>query len=209
MAAASRRAFRVGFAVYAIGLLTWLVLGFLPTLGILDSRLDPMGRVPTWEALQQYGFSVLNLGLGLFLIARRPDDRVPRLLALALLGTAATFNMPSHRAFRIIGTPLPIELAHFTFHVISGVTYVWAVVLFPAGKPPAALNRSARWAAAAVLTAGAGWVSWESAFYAHLQFFVLFFGIAVPVLGVTTQWLRLADPSTPPDDRRAARLLMG
>ncbi len=211
MAAGSRLAFRAGFCVYAAGLLTWLVLGFLPTLGILDGRLDPMARVATWEALLQYGFSLLNLGLGLFLIGRRPDDLVPRLLALALLGSAATFNMPAHRAFKIIGTPLPIELAHFTFHVVSGVTYVWAVILFPAGHPPPALRLRAavRRAAAAILTAAAAWVSWQSAFYAHLQFFVLFFGIAVPVLGVTTQLLRLADARTAPEDRRAARLLVG
>jgi signal transduction histidine kinase len=151
------------------------------------------------------------LGLGLFLIARRPDDVVPRLLALALLGTAATFNLPAHRAFHIIGNPLPVELAHFTFHVVSGITYVWAVVLFPSGRLPAAphLRPAVRWVAAAVVTAASGWVSWQSAFYAHLQFFVLFFGIAVPVIGVTAQSVRVADPRTASEDRRAARLLTG
>src|SRR6478736_4905504 len=48
-------------------------------------------------ALLQYVFSLRNLALGLLLFIRRPDDLVPRLLAVALLGTAATFNLPSHR----------------------------------------------------------------------------------------------------------------
>src|SRR5262245_23679417 len=70
----------------------------------------------TARVLVQYGFSALNFGLGLMLAIRRPDEPVPRLLAFALLGTAATFNMPSHRAFYITGSPWPIAAIHFTFN---------------------------------------------------------------------------------------------
>ena len=62
------------------------------------------------NGLLQYAFSLLNLVLGVLLIVRRPDELVPRLLALGLLGTAATFNLPSHEAFHILGSPWPIAL---------------------------------------------------------------------------------------------------
>ncbi len=95
----------------------------------------------------QYAFSLLNLVLGVLLIVRRPDELVPRLLALGLLGTAATFNLPSHEAFHILGSPWPIALIHFTFHIVSGVAYLWAVMLFPgrsATEPDRGAGSSAR-----------------------------------------------------------------
>ena len=110
------------------------------------------------NALLQYGFSLLNLVLGVLLIVRRPDDLVPRLLALGLLGTAATFNLPSHEAFHVLGSPWPIALLHFTFHIVSGVAYLWAVVLFPDGRLPARIavsRRSLTFAAVAVTGGGA------------------------------------------------------
>src|SRR5205807_9689240 len=51
---------------------------------------DHGGRVSLESA-----FSVLNLGLGLLLIARRPRDRTARLLAVAMIGTGAMFNHQS------------------------------------------------------------------------------------------------------------------
>ena len=154
-------AFRVAISVYATALLAWLLLGLLPVLdehvaavhralvsadihrsafGWLAARvLHPTTMADMTTGSQtgvQYLFSALNLALGLLLVIRRPDDTVPRLLGCALLGTAATFNLPSHRAFHITGNPWPIALTHFTFHIVSGVAYVWAVVLCPDGRLP-------------------------------------------------------------------------
>jgi signal transduction histidine kinase len=229
-----RGAFRTVFAAYLAGLLGWLGLGLLPTLAAGNStfrgwiasvatRQDGLGHaagrilhpsmamIGTGEALQQYAFSALNLAPGLLLAARRPDEREPRLLALALLGTAATFNIPSHRAFHITGSPWPVALAHFTFHIVSGVTYLWAVVLFPSGSLPRQLRlgAGAMRVAVVVVTAAAAFICWRSSFLAHPQFFVIFFGIAVPVAGVVAQSLRLADRTTPAAERRVARLLCG
>ena len=129
-----RVAFRAAFALYLAWLLSWLALGLLPTLAAGSTTvrgwiaavaahphglgpaagriLHPsMAMIGTGEALQQYAFSALNLALGLLLVARRPDQREPRLLAFALLGTAATFNMPSHRAFHITGSPWPVAFS--------------------------------------------------------------------------------------------------
>jgi signal transduction histidine kinase len=232
----TRISFGVLFALYATGLLIWLTLGLLPTLSaILPSVrhvLEPVAMrggalgtavsritsadmsmsamsMSTAGVLVQYGFSALNFGLGLMLAIRRPDEPVPRLLAFALLGTAATFNMPSHRAFYITGSPWPIAAIHFTFHIVSGVSYLWAVLLFADGTLPSRVRVSARGqrVAAVAVTLAATFICWRSSFLAHPQFFVIFFGILIPVVGIGAQALRLADPATDTAHRRAARLL--
>src|SRR5262245_54943594 len=237
MAAArwTRICFGVLFALYATGLLIWLTLGLLPTLsanlppvrhvveslavqdGTLGAAADriesanmSMPTMSTADTLLQYGFSVLNFGLGLMLAIRRPREPVPRLLAFALLGTAATFNMPSHRAFYITGSPWPIAIIHFTFHIVSGVSYLWAVLLFPDGTVPSRVRMSARGrrAAALAVTLAATLICWRSSFLAHPQFFAVFFGILIPVLGIGAQALRLGDLSSDIAHRRAARLLI-
>jgi len=230
-----RTGFRLLFIPYALGLSIWLLLGVLPTLAAdvpavhhLVASLAPhhafaarvlhpqmpgsMGpdMTTTLQAVLQYAFSLVNLGLGVFLAVRLPDQRVPRLLAFALLGTAATFNLPSHRAFHITGTPLPITLIHFTFHIVSGTCYIWAVALFADGTLPPRLRLGPRAMPAAVVavTAVVAFICWRSSFLAHPQFFVVFFGVIVSLVGVGVQSLRLADPSTTPTQRRTARLLI-
>jgi len=232
----SAYAFRVFFAAYASGVVCWLALGLLPTLATLTPVHDAlealaagggavgraagrviapdaaaMAPVGVWLALLQYGFSLLNLALGLLLFVRRPDALVPRLLAIALLGTAATFNLPSHRAFHIIATPLPVVLLHFAVHILSGVAYLWAVVLFPDGRWPRLLPLGPRATrvVAVLVTAATAVVCWRSSFLAHPQFFVVFFGVVVALLGVGAQLLRIGDATLAPHDRAVARLLCG
>ena len=232
----SRIGFRVLFVPYALGLIVWLVLGILPTLAadvpafhqpflawsghnaFAERVLHPTfpgGMGPdgtsTAQAVLQYAFSLLNFGLGLLLAVRRSAERVPRLLAFALLGTAATFNMPSHRAFHITGTPWPISIVHFTFHIVSGVTYLWAVILFPDGDLPRCVRvRPVQLRVCAIaVTAVAALVSWRGSFLSHPQFFVVFFGVVVSLAGAGAQTLRLVDPDTSVGERRTARLLMG
>jgi len=228
---------RLAFAVYAGGLVLWLTVGTLPILvESVPAIADVVGRLaagggplaepavlllhPTipmtgesGNGLLQYAFSVLNLVLGVLLIVRRPDDLVPRLLAIGLLGTAATFNLPSHEAFHILGSPWPIALLHFTFHIASGVAYLWAVALFPDGRLPRserlAVSPRALTMAAVAVTAAVSLICWWSDFLAHPQFFVIFFGILIPVVGVGAQTLRLSDAATAPATRRSARLLIG
>ena len=227
--------FRVAFTLYAIGLVLWLLLGLLPTLAdsiatvhrwfaelafgggpaagaamrILEAN-TLSGATSTSTAFLQYGFSVLNLALGLILFVKRGNALVPKLLAFALLGTAATFNAPAHRAFHITGNPWPISLLHFAFHIVSGVCYLWAVVLFPDGRSPRRLPSvpGPRWMLPGAVTAGAVLICWFSSFLDHPMFFVVFFGIVVALLGSASQLLRLADPGTPTADKQASRLLI-
>ena len=89
--------------------------------------------------------------------------------------------------------------------------YFWAVVLFPDGRLPRRLSVPQPWrgAAVAAVTAGIVAVCWRSSFLQHPQFFVVFFGIVVPLAGAAVQWVRLADPATTPAEESAARLLLG
>ena len=136
---------------------------------------------------------------------------MPRLLAFALLGTAATFNEPSHLVFHITGEPLAVTVVHLTFHVVSGVAYAWAVVLFPDGELPFGNVHAHRWrlrAALAAVTAIVTVVCWRSSFVPHPPFFVLFFGILVPAAGFASQTARLRRPAgRSPQELAQSRLL--
>jgi signal transduction histidine kinase len=225
--------------LYTLGLVFWLILGLLPTLAdafapfhhwvetiatsssslagpaarILDANQSMPGMA--LEASNHasvawaYCFSMLNLVLGLVLIICRSTALVPRLLAFALLGTAATFNKPSHAVFHIIGEPWPVKTVHFTFHIVSGVTYLWAVLLFPDGRLPRQIPLRGKplAAVAVVVTVVIAVVSWQSSFINHPQFFVVFFGVVVSLAGITAQALRVTDPLTTPAEHRSARLL--
>src|SRR4051812_21881517 len=134
-----RQAYLGAFSVYFASLLVWLGLGLLPPLA---EAVPPLHDALSWVAESggpfaaaagrilehessawqgawvgvQYLFSLLNLALGALLMLRRPHDLVPRLLALGFIGTAATFNSPSHAVFHVLGHAPFITAAHFAFH---------------------------------------------------------------------------------------------
>ena len=200
--------------LYLAGLVVWLVLGLLPPLAeavspvhhLLMSVGDGSGPLAGYarrvlEAHMTTGagvglayvFSLLNLTLGVLLMVKRPHDLVPRLLALAFMGTAATFNEPSHEVFHILGEPPLIKAVHFTFHVVSGSAYLMAVVLFPTGSSPLPrswgppLRRLVAWGLVGVVAL----ICWRSSFIAHPPFFVVFFGVLIPVVGIAAQTVQL------------------
>ncbi len=209
MPAAHQLALRIAFWLYLTGLLVWLGLGLVPTDMSYTDMLLLDYEASGLETVLAYAFSALNLALGLLLFLRRPNERVPQLLAFAMLGTAATFNLPSHVAFHITGSPWPIALVHFTFHIVSGVAYGWAVVLFPDGTLPRPVRLPRTWLRLVVglSTVAVALVCWRGSFLDHPQFFIVFFGIGVAVLGVAAQTLRILDSHTTPRDRATARLL--
>src|SRR6478609_1354944 len=222
------------FACYLGGLLMWLALGLLPTVtfavpaltnemttlaagtgpftGLARAVVESRATLsdPGWVAVQ-YLFSVLNLALGCLIMLRRPYGVVPRLLALAFIGTAATFNEASHVVFHLLEHAPLVSAVHFTFHVVSGVAYAWAVVLFPGGGHYHlhGMGRRQRWLTVLgfVGTALVVWICWRSSFIAHPPFFVAFFGIVIPVIGITAQTLRLSSGNRDPVARQQSRLL--
>jgi signal transduction histidine kinase len=182
--------YQVAVRLYLAGLVFWLVLGLLPIHAGRDAIHEAMPSPSATVAA--YVFSVLNIALGVLLMVKRPDALVPRLLTLAFLGTAATFNGPSHQVFHVLGEPVGVKVTHFAFHVVSGTAYVLAVLLFPDGRLPVRRGsvRRRRLLLAGV-TAAVLLVCWRSSFIAHPPFFVVFFGALVPVVGIVAQTLQM------------------
>ena len=89
-----------------------------------------------YQVAIDYTISVLNFGLAIFLIRKRPADKVVRLLGFAMVGTAAAFNLQAHSvydAFASFGYLAVITFLHFLFHTVSAVTYLHALIAFPNG----------------------------------------------------------------------------
>ncbi|MEO6467994.1 MAG: hypothetical protein ABIP21_02755 [Acidimicrobiia bacterium] len=152
-------------------------------------RADHGARV-TLETL----FSVLNLALGLMLVSRRPRDRTARLLAVAMIGTAITFNHQAHSTFRdfLIGD---WWFAHDLAHLLSGVAYMYAVIVFPDGRllPEGSRHRWLLRAAygAATLVLAANVLGGRVEGHPGQRFFTVLFGLLIPVIGVAAQSYRL------------------
>jgi len=154
-------AFYVVFSLYAAAAAFLLLLGLGSALAVASpaifevfqdaagggSRFAPMWRVivqsaPFSEApgqvLLDYLLSGVNLGLGVFLVWRRPQDGVARLLGLAMVGTAAAFNLQAHTAFATVDTVAPelhaIVPIHWVLHAVSGAAYLHALLVFPNGR---------------------------------------------------------------------------
>jgi signal transduction histidine kinase len=166
---------------------------------------DHGGRV-TVETL----FSVLNLGLGVLLVVRRPGDRTARLLAIGMIGTAVTFNHQSHSMIRaeVLGdwsTP------HLAFHLASGLAYMYAVIVFPDGRLVPTRSRRARWPLwllYAVATYFLAMVVLNQSALAHpgQTFFAVLFALLIPLVGVAAQTYRLRHAEDPVR-RQQSRLL--
>ena len=221
-------------AIYLTAVLVWLAVGLLPTAaaelssvrsffvdlasgdgplaGFADRVLGSShaARHPLRVALD-YLFALINLGLGVLVLTRRPRDRVAQLLAVGLIGTAVTFNVPSH-AFLDLVPAGAVDQFHDVLHVGSGLAYIYAVVLFPDGRliPIVHSVRAAQVRAGAYLLTALiiGLVTYDRISVGHpgQAFFVRLFGIVIPVAGVAAQSYRLRRVSTA-EARQQSRML--
>ncbi|MDP9352102.1 MAG: histidine kinase [Chloroflexota bacterium] len=154
----------------------------------------------------QYTFSLINVGLGILLVRLRPSDRAARLLAVAMVGTGAVYNLQAHSADKVVSAIGPM---HEVFHIVSGLAYVLALLAFPDGRLVPGWPRK-------------GWYRWPArALYATAIFFtggVLFgdgepetyiaaFGVAIPIVGALSQSLRYRRSSSA-EERQQSKLLM-
>lgn len=87
-----------------------------------------------WQLAFDYGFSVLNLGLALFLYRLRPDNRTAPLLAFGLVGTAAVFNLQADLVYQSLDANALEAFSHDGFHVVAALAYVFALLVFPDGR---------------------------------------------------------------------------
>ncbi len=153
-----------------------------------------------------YGFSLLNLVLGLYLIYLRPHNRTARFLAVGLVGTAAVFNL---QALGVYGTLQSTSLdttVHFGFELIAMLAYLYALLTFPDGR---LLPHWPGWAHAVLYLPIT--LVLAVALYAvqgtPLRIaIVLAFGLLTPIVGVVAQVYRWIAPKSP-EERQLSRLL--
>lgn len=165
--------------------------------------------IPGAQILLEYLFSALNIGLAIFLVALRPRDWACRLLALGFIGTAAVFNVQGHTASVIV--PDLIDDLHDNFHV-TGVAYLYALVLFPDGRFAPGWSKL-RWfgwplrVLGLVFLAALGFIAVSSFHGGNPIGFIAFFGVVIPVAGVTGQAIRVRHARAA-TEREQSRVLM-
>lgn len=137
-----------------------------------------------------YGFSVVNLALAGFLLWLRPGDRTSRLLAIGLVGTAGIFNLTAQHAFEILPLFGWEAGAHAGAHILAGLSYVAALVLFPDGRPVPRWRPAALGALYLPATLGAVILTLRVGEGARPASLLLFFGLLIPVAGVAAQAYR-------------------
>ena len=221
-----RIAFLCLYALYTAAAITWLVLGLVPALaaaipsvadqlrewGSQDGVLPDMALQAARAARNSssgvqvtldYLFSLLNLALATFLVVKVRGNRTANLLALGMVGTAVAFNLQSHAALLVIGDHfggLTLLWHDLGVHVLAGVAYVFALLLFPDG----AVDRT-RGPHLLGLAAFFGLVSFI-AIPDHTSALVLLFGVLVPAAALVAQSRRFRDAQSP-ELRQLFRLL--
>ncbi|MGI8814222.1 MAG: sensor histidine kinase [Pseudonocardia sp.] len=174
-------------------------------LGLLAAvaRSEPLG-----QAVLDYSFSILSLVLAVVLLVRARGNWVIRLLALAMVGSAGAFNLQAHGATVVVERAFGVAIgqAHqVQLHGIACAAYIMALLLFPTGRwslgPNSAPSLVVLPAVATLLVVGVG-----TALLPHTVSCILFFGFAVPLVGVAALRRRRSQSRTT-DSRTQARLL--
>jgi serine phosphatase RsbU (regulator of sigma subunit) len=166
---------------------------WVPGLGTaaVGAAIESHALPPDPQILLQYLFSALNIGLGILLIRLRPNDLAARLLALGMVGTAAVFNAPAHSGLQEM--PWLAQKLHDGYHLFAGLAYVLALLVFPDGRLPASWSRR-RWVTWPLL---AVFLAVAAVYFNHVRLhgdprgLVAFFGVLIPVAGITSQSFRL------------------
>jgi signal transduction histidine kinase len=194
----------------------WLVLGAAPTLAALSETLHDgfhkrgesegligelmrnasqaaHGADPGPQALFDYIFSLFNLALGIFLLKLRPYEITARLLAIGMVGTAVAFNLQGHDAFQVVPVDAlgPVNAWHTWVHIASGLSYIFALLLFPVGHLLASrssmqLARIPLLVLLALFFTGLSLITVDD----HTLGLVVVYGLFIPAAGVSAQLRR-------------------
>jgi serine phosphatase RsbU (regulator of sigma subunit) len=163
---------------------------------------------PTLQVVLAYLFSTLNIGLGILLIRVRPNDLAARLLALGMVGTAAVFNAPAHSGLQEM--PWLAMRLHTNYHLFAGLAYVFALLVFPDGRLPASWSRRPwlTWPLLALYLVAAAVFFNRFRLHGDPGGLVVFFGVLIPVAGITSQAFRLRQAASAPPRREQSRVLV-
>jgi signal transduction histidine kinase len=161
---------------------------------------------PGAQLALDYGFSLFNLALAGILLWLRPRDITARLLAVAMIGTAAVFNLQAYGVYEELAASRIDTLAHGLFLFVAAISYLLALVLFPDGR------FVPRWRAPALLLLYAPFVAALVILPPQIQnisqtlVIIIVFGLATPLVGVASQAYRYRQ-SQGQVERQQARLL--
>ena len=172
-------------------------------LGIADASHD---NQPATQLVVDYGFSLFNLALAGFLLWLKPRDITARTLAVAMVGTAAIFNLQAHGVYEA-GTHASYEsTGHDLFQLVAAVAYLFALLRFPDGH---LVPRWRGWAQAVLygpLVLAVGVLAFRVTSTSRTVALILYFGILTPVVGVAAQAYRYRR-SPNPVERQQGRLM--
>jgi plastocyanin len=229
---AARLAFSTLFALYVAATIAFLLAGLWPALvhafPVWHQSLHRLGGTGPFSSLARnaaqashttqslelimsgYLFSSLGVGLGIFLVRLRPHDLAARMLAVGMIGTAALFNLQAHNALTVF--PILAGTLHDMFHLVAGVAYVLALLLFPTGEfvPRWSNLHGYQWPLRVAYIAVFVFVSMVVVDNFHGDNptgWVVFFGILIPIAGISSQLSRYRHPSTVVE-RQQSRLLV-
>ena len=225
-------AFWIFFGFVAGTAILWLLLGLLPALATIDGVHDyfhslegewgfigdmangaaqaahSISSIP--QVVGDYIFSIFNITLAIVLLRLRPNDLTARLLAIGLTGTAVAFNLQGHDALQVVPPSWlgKVDAWHINVHLISGLCYMAALILFPYGRlrPTNRFFEAIRiplLAVAALVFTVMLLVSTDD----HTTGLVIAFGLFVPVAGLGAQIGRFRKPENP-EARQQSKLLI-
>ncbi|MGH2701054.1 MAG: histidine kinase [Actinomycetota bacterium] len=227
------RLFFIFFGLAFASAVGWLLLGLLPTIAAADPEVHRAlhrwgatngvlaqlagnaaqashGTGAMWQAVLDFGFSAVNLVLSIFVLRLRPRDFTARLLALGMVGVAVTFNLRGHDALQVVPVSWlgEIDVWHVLVHILSGLAYLFALLLFPDGRfvSQSPTIRAVRVPVMMIVTLIFTMLSLFTT-DDHTLGLVLVFGILVPVAAVVAQFGRLRAASDP-ETRQQSRVLM-
>jgi hypothetical protein len=169
---------------------------------------DQSHYIASWPQVTfDYVFSLLNFALAILLLWLRPRDWTARLLAIALVGAAGAFNLTGQSTVEIIPLPPFESFLQTSSHVIAGVAYVYALMLFPDGKPVPRWPLPAVAVLYAPVTAGAVFLALRVEGTARPAALLVFHGLVATVAGIGAQMYRFRRAATP-QEHAQARLMV-
>lgn len=174
---------------------TWRIQGLLGD-GALDwillraSSAAPL--LPAWPQIAlDYLISLVNLVLAGVLLWLRPRDWTARLLAVALVGAAGVLNLTAQVTLERLPLSALEAGAQAGAHVVAGLAYVYALLLFPDGRPVPQWSRPRIVLLYAPITLAAMVVSAGIEGANRPVVLITFFGLLVPALGACAQVYRI------------------
>jgi signal transduction histidine kinase len=161
---------------------------------------------PRGQLVVDYGFSLFNLALAGFLIWLRPGDGTARRLAIAMVGTAAVFNLQAHGVYEAGVHSWVESAAHDGFQMVAAISYLYALLRFPDGQ---LVPRWPGWAQALLygpLSVVVALMAFRVTSTSRTVALILYFGVLTPVVGVVAQAYRYRRSPTP-IERQQGRLM--